>query len=332
MVERYVREMLDRILHTIEEASPELREIRELRRLPVYNQLIEHSVYRIVRDLENGALHAPWLWRDEHDRVLRRQSVQLDRIESLLSENRIGCRFAEGRDGSPWFAELIAIKPSLDNYASPSAGNADADPKSFIDGVKGILRKTTSLVLMDPYALAGEDDAGKGSSAIDLIKDIVSIAHNPDLKPVQLHLYCRRDVIDYDEWEKLEKILKPHKLCVRVGDFHDRYILFGQDISVNGSDNSSDWHEKEYWAGLAFGSSLNGIGKRPTYILSLKRQDIRPLISYIDGVVTVPSDRQTLKRAQEERDAKKAEDSRKKREEEKERLRKEIIAEINAKK
>jgi len=330
MVEHYVREMLDRILHTIEEASPELREVRELRHLPVYNQIIERCVYRIVRDLDNGALHAPWLWRDEYDRALRQQSIQLDRIESLLSENRIGCRFAEERDGGPWFAELIAIKPSLDNYASPSAGNADADPKSFIEGVKGILRKTTSLVLMDPYALAGKDDAGKGSSAIDLIKDIVSIAHSPDLKPVQLHLYCRPDAIDYDEWEKLEKILKPHKLCVYVGDFHDRYILFGQDIAVNGSNHSSDWHQKKYWAGLAFGASLNGIRKRPTYVLSLKGQDIRPLISYIDGVVTVPSDHQILKRTQEERDKKKVEDFRKKREEEKERLRKEIIAEINA--
>lgn len=332
MVERYVREMLDNILRALEEASPELREVRELCRPPIYHQLIERSVYRIVRDIENGELHAPWLWRDEYDRALRRQSAQLDRIESLLSENRIGCRFSEGRDGGPWFAELIAIKPSLDNYATPSAGNADADPESFTAGLKGILRKTTSLVLMDPYALAGEDDVGTESSAIDLIKEIVSIAHNPDLGPFHLHLYCRPDVIDYDEWEKLQKILKPHKLSVYVGDFHDRYILFSQDFPFNKNDPSSEWHEKKYWAGLAFGASLNGIRKRPTYVLSLKAQDIRPLISYIDGVVIAPSDHQTLKQAQEQRDAIKAQEARKKREEEKERMRKEIMAEMNANK
>ena len=116
-----------------------------------------------------------------------------------------------------------------------------------------------------------------------------------------------------------------------VGDFHDRYILFGQGRNVNGSDKlSRPWHGKEYWSGLAFGASLNGIAKRPTYVLGLKKVDIIPLIAYIRGVVSNASDRETSKQAQKIRDKEKEDLAKAKLQQETERLRQEIIAEIKS--
>ena len=329
MVESYVREMLDSLLRALEDVNPNLRDVRDLRRSPDYERIIGGLTNRIFHDLERKSPSQFWLLREEYERTLWRQSAQLDRIERLLSENTTGCRFAEGRDGGSWFAELITLKPGYDKSDGVSSGNMDADPVRFIYGVEQLAQKTTSVVIMDPYALAGKDEADEKTSTIDLIYKIVSLCC--DLDPVQLHLYCRSDIIDYKEWENLEKKLKPHKLSVYVGDFHDRYILFGQGRNVNGSDKlSRPWHGKEYWSGLAFGASLNGIAKRPTYVLGLKKVDIIPLIAYIRGVVSNASDRETSKQAQKIRDKEKEDLAKAKLQQETERLRQEIIAEIKA--
>lgn len=291
MFEGRARALVDDIFRVLEQGPPEWRALRDLREIPDFEMHKERLIKRLARDLEREYWPPHWSFLQEYEQMFRLQKDQLNRIEHLISESTPGCRFAESRDGGPWFAELISMKPTPDGNSS--SGNADAAPEIFVDALKNSIKKTSAIVLVDPYALASKSDCGNATSAIPIIREIVLSAH--DLDAVHLHLYCRLDAVDLSEWSRLKESLGNNKLSVYLGDFHDRYILAGQDEAFTASGFTNNWHGKKWWAGSVFGSSINGISKRPTYVLDFKKADIRPIISYIRGVVDVETKWETLK-------------------------------------
>jgi hypothetical protein len=295
----HARRMLEHILEVLDESDPEWGVMRRLRDIPEYDNLIRRMAARLEYEFDQMYVPLHWRYKEEHERLLSRQNAQLDRLEQLLSRDSFGCRFAEGKEGGPWFTELITISA---NRAEGSVDTPDADiqkvsgdPHVFKEHLKKTVKKSQALVIVDPYALAAKDDAGSSVSARSTIREIVFAAR--DIDPVHLHLYCRMDAVEVEEWEGLKQDLKDNRLSVYLGDFHDRYIFSGRMTHSNAACDIDNWHGSQFWVGSTFGASLNGIGKRPTYILDFKAADTKQLISYISAVAPRSTSLETVKAA-----------------------------------
>lgn len=138
---------------------------------------------------------------------------------------------------------------------------------SFPARLKQKAAAAETLVLVDPYALAG-----KKTSAAEAIAELS--AGRP------LHLYCRADAVNQTEWRKLAKAAGP--LSVYLGDFHERYLLAG-------SKDGQGWKGLKQWEGAVLGRSMSSADKRPAYLLDLPPNDVDDVIVHLDHLAPTPT-------------------------------------------
>lgn len=210
----------------------------------------------------------------------RMTTTRLAKIEVLLSDGSNGCRFEPSDAGMPRTDSFMTIEPS------ESGEKAKASPKLFMERLKKVAQDARVLVLVEPYAFANTNDSGDKGDCLDKIEEIITSAAIE-----RLHLYCRQDVSSLNVIKKLEnnKNLE-RKISIYVGDLHDRYLLSGSDEK---GENLS-WHNCSNWKGSTFGASLNGISKRPTYVVPFERGDIVEVKRYLEDH-TVPKSLEILK-------------------------------------
>jgi len=211
----------------------------------------------------------------------RRLTERLTRIEGQLSEGSNRCRLEGSNAGMPWTGSYMSIAPL------ETGQKAKASPKGFMDKLKNVAKDARVLVLAEPYALADANDSGDKGDCLGQIQALIQ-----DLSIDQLHLYCRQDASSLDVVKKLEHIKDlGKKISIHVGDVHDRYLLSGSDEK---GDHVS-WHGCSRWKGSTFGASLNGISKRPTYVVPFEQGDIVEVKRYLDDH-TAPKSLEGLKK------------------------------------
>ena len=211
----------------------------------------------------------------------RRLIERLTRIEGQLSEGSNGCRFEGSNAGLPWTGSYMSIAPS------ETGQKAKASPQGFMDKLRKVAKDARVLVLAEPYALADANDSGDKGDCLGQIQALIQ-GHSID----QLHLYCRQDASSLDVVKKLEHIKDlAKKISIHVGDVHDRYLLSGSDAKGD----QVSWHGCSRWKGSTFGASLNGISKRPTYVVPFEQGDIVEVKRYLDDH-TAPKSLEGLKK------------------------------------
>jgi hypothetical protein len=191
-------------------------------------------------------------------------------IEDRLDAAGRPCRYGDD-EGQGVTANYVSV------LADKRASKAAADPKSFAEKLCETARLARTLVLVDPYALSEVNDSGEKGDCVAQIVQIVSagsIEH--------LHLYARSDAATAKVWAKLQKGIGSVKLTVHLGDLHDRYLLAGSDFLKGAHEFSNDWHGCSHWRGVVFGASLNGVTKRPTYVLPFEVRDVVQIRAYLD--------------------------------------------------
>ncbi|MFP5194530.1 hypothetical protein PQ786_04200 [Alcaligenes faecalis] len=193
---------------------------------------------------------------------------RLTRIEGLLSDGSTSCRFERSDVGMARTDSFMSIE------LHKSGQKAKASPESFMNRLKKLAQDARVLVLVEPYALADSNESGEKGDCLGKIQELIV-----DLSIDKLHLYCRQDALSLDVVKKLDgmKGLRS-KISIHVGDLHDRYLLSGADKKGD----EVDWHTCPYWKGWVFGASLNGISKRPTYIVPFEPKDIISVSSYLN--------------------------------------------------
>lgn len=231
---------------------------RSERAIAEQNELILRKISRIDRQLSEVS------------------DAQLPAIHTIVSNNRVTCSYAE--DKSNRYPGFISVGPLNSDLADLPA------PESFINHIKEkYFKYAETVVIVDPYALALKTDVDENSSSIETIKELCSAGSFG-----KLLLYCRRDATDEKQWDKLAKLITGNKLSVHLGDIHDRYFFIGRDDSKNTEPiPRKEWNKRQFWAGAAFGGSLNGISKRPTYVLKFPIGDINSLTFYLDKACKV---------------------------------------------
>lgn len=220
---------------------------------------------------------AEYRMRDLESMLHEIANVQLPMINQTIAGLDRSCAYGERAELN--FPNLVTIDQGSLNV-SPST----PDPSKFVDRLIEICGAAEAIVIVDPYLLAKEDDNGKAISAVDSLLKIVNGTSAGDV-----FVYCRRDVTVLSEWRKLVAGLKKTKtLTVYFGDLHDRYIFAGSSSFMKKGSTytcpGDPWNAKMYWQGAAFGGSINGIAKRPTYILKFEKTDVGDLIKYLASV------------------------------------------------
>lgn len=136
------------------------------------------------------------------------------------------------------------------------------------------------MVLVDPYALSEKNDKGEIQQPA---KDLIEIIK--DLPFKKLFLYCRQDAVHQPAFNALMAARGNKEIALLYGDFHDRYLIVGRN-QTTASFNfiSSSSYKTDYWKAYVFGASLNGVSKRPTYIVGLEKEDTAAVMKYINEV------------------------------------------------
>lgn len=208
------------------------------------------------------------------ERVMREQLAE---FHEAIRESAVPCRFqSEGAAGDN-MQLMTALQPS-------SVGSLKADAPGFLNALRNVARTGNVLVLVDPYALAETDDSGRVRSQAKEIHDLVD-----GLSLDKFVVYCRNDAIHKPCLDAL--VLKlGKKLEVRCGDLHDRYLLVGREGKSKPPFVELDdpWNGSTTWMGVAFGASLNGVSKRPTYVLKFEAQDIPVVAKYLKEAAPSP--------------------------------------------
>lgn len=289
-IENRLKDRIDKDIHHLSkeiELSPnDFYMLHNIMREALHVELRQISEY-ILSD------RPKWLGielRDEFEDDLRRQNEALSEVErrlnkrlaviqNLLETKANPCRYGEG-DSTNEYSQFITVRTdfSMPNKLLP-------DTESFEEKLQSISRQARSLVLVDPYALSDHNDAGdKGDS----VKQIDSILDLKNSSIEALHLYVRPDAVTLKVWEKLKKNLGKTKLTVHTGDLHDRYLLAGSDKNLKRADVFAEsWHNYHIWTGVVFGASLNGVSKRPTYVLPFEPNDVRQIRAYLDNQTSI---------------------------------------------
>lgn len=244
---------------------------------------------------------------DRLDYLERRQAAALVATKEMVSEllsghfrdvlevvqrTEKGCMLARP-EAAEQYPQWMSIQPnplgaSLRGSAdAPDAPSSETQvtvlpaPERFIKRLRGIAEKGETVVLVDPYAFANVDDASDKAAGKELF------ALFEKLKFRHLVVCCKPGKDSYSEsqvgvfrkgltaWQTLE---------VMHGDFHDRFLLAGRGNSMESFFDVKDkWRKQRYWRGVVFGTSLNGIAKRPTYVLPLPVDDVFDVIKYLDS-------------------------------------------------
>lgn len=214
--------------------------------------------------------YAQRLLIDALPKIESRLTERLGAIEDRLDATGGPCRYGE----SGGLGGTASYLTALDD---PTTGKVAADPKTFAQKLCATARLARTLVLADPYALSESNDAGDNGDCIAQIVQIVragSIEH--------LHVYARSAAATAKVWAKLQTELGSVKLTVHLGDLHDRYLLAGNDSNKGAYQFDDTWHGFSNWRGVVFGASLNGVAKRPTYVLPFEVSDVKQVRAYLD--------------------------------------------------
>lgn len=201
---------------------------------------------------------------------------QLAEVHEAIRESAVPCRFqSEGAAGD--YIQLMTALPRS------SVGPLKADALGFLEALRNVARTGNVLVLVDPYALAETDDSGRVRSHAKEVHDLVD-----ELPLDKFVVYCRNDAIHKPCLDALVQKLGK-KLEVRCGDLHDRYLLVGrQGQAKHFVELDAPWNGSTTWMGVAFGASLNGVSKRPTYVLKFETQDIPVVVKYLKEAAPSP--------------------------------------------
>jgi hypothetical protein len=251
--------LFEEIKHALKQMSYEMPEEHML-----------HLARRLAREVGDWRNEIFWD-REFRSEVLRR----LDRIENLRhGENQ--CMFADS-DGGRYQHWISKIASDVSHgEATPTAGAG-----GFWEKMADVAKLGSRVVLVDPYALAATTDDGKAVSPVPFIEKVLK-----DCSLGQLELYCRQDSCDQTALAAVKQKYSK-KIVVRFGDLHDRYLLVGSDSKIKHPSNvrlTEPWRGLVHWAGVVFGASLNGVQKRPTYVLPFDNQDIEPIQTYLDRI------------------------------------------------
>jgi hypothetical protein len=226
------------------------------------------------------------LWTESAERLLNSQQERLNKsllkattsIEKRLAEiqsdiemSRTVCQYEESGSKHD-VIQLVSVNRSIN-------GTISANPTSFMEKLSEEAATARILVLVDPYALSDKNDAGDSGNCVNAIKALSKAAASMD----KLHLYCREDAVSLKVWQQLEAAIGAKKLEVHLGDLHDRYLLAGSDQGKGKHLTDETWHGYDRWQGVVFGASLNGIAKRPTYVLKFEKTDLDDILAYIEG-------------------------------------------------
>lgn len=206
----------------------------------------------------------------------------LDRLENKAYDNYPRCEFSKAKYG--FFPEFISAMAGLET------GTISPNPDSFLKKLSNIIRSGTAAVIVDPYILAEKDDS---NTLVDVLDEVLNITQSSE----SVYLFCRKEHIDQSTMIKMKENLGVKLKGIFTGDIHDRYIFVGYDekmdnsfhrpwIPGNKSEKSKKNKELKYWRGAAFGASLNGVTKRPTYILNFSGEDLGSLFAYLDYEMT----------------------------------------------
>lgn len=291
LLQEFLRDLNDRFMNDVDDVARRFELPRdvalELRRN------LQESLRRKMLESDDWWMRDWQEWwrvqRRDYDRLAHDQSRLTDALSGMESrlterltdiEDRLDtaggpCRYNDA-GGIAGTATYITVLADL------KAGTVAADPKKFKEKLRATSLKARTLVLVDPYALSESNDAGDKGDCVAQIAEIVntgSIEH--------LHLYARADAVTSQVWKKLQVKLDKVKMTVHLGDLHDRYLLAGSDNIKGACRFDNVWHGYEYWCGVVFGASLNGVAKRPTYVLPFEVNDVKQISTYLDDHTSV---------------------------------------------
>lgn len=199
----------------------------------------------------------------------------LAEMEERLERNSAVCQFSKNKPFN--FPEFISVRVDSSN------GVISPDPERFLKKINNIVRSGSVTVIVDPYILSAADE---GNSAVDVLQEVTEITKNSKW----VYLFCRGDRIDVSTIANMRNKLGIKLKGIFTGDIHDRYVFVGHDENmansyhrpwIPGETNKSN-PELKYWRGAAFGASINGVTKRPTYILNFFGEDLDSLFAYLD--------------------------------------------------
>jgi len=225
------------------------------------------QIHSLQRASEERTLLAVRRVLDEH----------LSEVTRVVGSQSSGCRYAANDD------EVIQA-----NYMSmfPVVGGkrVQPNPQGFLDKLKEFAQSSTHLVIVDPYALAGTDDAGnKRAEPVEICELIDARSRDAVV------IYCRRDATD-DASHKFLTKRYGNKIKIEFGDLHDRYMLCSSEENTKGARLATEWLDCLCWGGVVFGASFNGVSKRPTYLLKFDPQDIPLVVKYLVDASASPKD------------------------------------------
>lgn len=207
--------------------------------------------------------------RSHLEQVMREQ---LGEVHGAIRNSATPCRFQSEGAAEDYMQLMTALPQS-------SAGPLKADSLGFLEALRAVARTGNVLVLVDPYALAETDDSGRVRSQAKEVHDLVD-----GLSLDKFVVYCRNDAMHKPCLDALVQKLGK-KLEVRCGDLHDRYLLVGREGKSKSPfvELDDQWYGSTTWTGVAFGASLNGVSKRPTYVLKFEARDIPVVAKYLQG-------------------------------------------------
>lgn len=274
-------ELIERLVHIVTQAVRRSQECKDSR------EDLKRRIHSVVSDQLRDAYHGEWdaflvhlhLKKMQHEQRLAMErletliSSQTDRISAAIDAQRPMCRLAaKSSSGDGEHLEFIsAITPASEDQ--PWLPN----PTRFLDELANEASAGDTLVLVDPYALADHDDAGKVTNCLSAIEKISSKGSIS-----RLFIICREQETNKDFLPALERLMPKKKIEVQYQDTHDRYLLVaGEDKFKHSQFVSGAPFARDQWRGVAFGASLNGIARRPTYILRFGSADLEPLLGFL---------------------------------------------------
>lgn len=259
-----------------------LTAMRKRARLDIRESVNHRYFHEVLRERANWIdLHFQHRLEMTEIRLIEAQASNSSRLEQVICEqlaevretiqgSSVPCRFQMEADSGNNTHLVTALPQS-------SPGPLKPDPRRFQKELKNVARTGSVLVLVDPYALAETDESGSPRSSAKEVHELID-----GLSLDKFVVYCRNDAIHKPCLDALASELK-QKLEVRCGDFHDRYLLVGYEGQSKSPfvELKDSWHGLTAWRGVVFGASLNGISKRPTYVLKFEDNDIPVISQYL---------------------------------------------------
>ena len=258
----------------------ELRQlIFEIQRLQERNDVNESSRIEIFKSLDRlfdrtldriSPFYGRKRYREEYFDSIHRHLDQLESKISNIDFSGRECAF-KGKEIIGRFPQFLT---ALDDIAASHSGQ-----KTLEKGFEGWFTSGTAVVL-DPYIFSNgpQDETLYCNGVVDII--------GPDAD--RIDFYFNKKKYNKAVADKIFQGL--NNLKIRTFNFyqcrniHDRVWMHHPDTTINLS--------KSGWKGRVIGASINGVGKRPTYVIEMPKIDVE---AYSDYVLNVQSAGDTVR-------------------------------------